>query len=190
MNRFALTFIAVLTLSLPVFAQQAEKATPPEEKPRKRIVWGPEVGFYFPSSDRTRAAFGETWVNYGVGFRPIELATKKGGVGFDLNIVSTRGDKRRATLIPVAAIYKQAIGGGEPGVGTTPYIGVTAGLLFADLRSDNYGVSSGFRGGYGGSALLGMTYRTSAFVEARYQAFNKIKSYDLSGISLTAGYRF
>ena len=110
--------------------------------------------------------------------------------GFDLNIISTRGGGRSATLIPASVIYKRAIGGGEPGMGATPYVGGTAGLLIADLRSDNYGVSSGFRGGYGGSALIGITYQSRAYVEARYQLFNKVKGFDLSGINVSTGYRF
>lgn len=199
MNRFVATLFVVLSVTLPVWAQESTPtpATPappvqpaPEKKPRPRITLGPEVGVYIPTSDRTRAAFGETWVNYGVGFRPIELAARRGLFGFDLNIISTRGTGRRALLIPASLIYKRAIGGGEPGEGITPYVGGSAGLLFADLRSDNFGISSGFRGGFGGSGLIGITYQRKAYLEARYQLFSKIKGYDLSGLNIAAGFRF
>ncbi|MBC8143028.1 MAG: hypothetical protein H7Y38_16510, partial [Armatimonadetes bacterium] len=159
--------------------------------PRRRSSLGPEVGFYFPTDQRTRDAFGSTWVNYGVGFRPIALASRKGVLGFDVNIVSTSGSGRRALLIPVNVIYKRALGGSAtPGEGVTPYAGVATGLLIADLRSDNFGVSSGFRGGYGGTFLLGFTVNTQFFVEARYQVYSKIKGFDVSGIGLSTGFRF
>ena len=221
MTRFAATLLILAALvAAPVFAQdapappptpqpfpapqpfpspapQAETPTPQEpnseeETPRpRRFGFGPEIGFYIPTSDRTRAAFGSTWVNYGLGFRPIGLASKKGLLGFDLNIISTRGSGRRAFLAPVSLIYKRAIGGGNrPGEGVTPYIGAAAGVLIADLRSDNFGVSSGFRSGFGGSAILGITYQTRAYVEARYQLYSKIKGYDLSGLNIATGIRF
>ena len=168
-----------------------QPAPPEEEKPRRRGTIGPEVGFYFPINSTTRDAFGSTWVNYGLGFRPISLASRKGLLGFDLNIISTTGTGRRALLIPANIIYKRAIGGGStPGVGITPYAGVATGLLIADLRSDNYNVHSGFRGGFGGTFLLGVTVDTKFFVEARYQAFSKIKGFNLSGIGLSTGIRF
>lgn len=168
-----------------------QPAPPQQEQPRRRSAFGPQVGFYFPTDARTRDAFGSTWVNYGFGFRPISLVSRKGTLGFDLNIVSTTGRGRRALLIPANIIYKRAIGGGDtPGIGFTPYAGVATGLLIADLRSDNFGVSSGFRGGYGGTFLLGFTYNSQFFVEGRYQVYSKIKGFDVSGIGIATGLRF
>ena len=159
-------------------------------KPRQRFTLGPEVGFYLPSSGRTREAFGSTWFNYGISFRPIELIPQKGRLSFDLNIVSTSGSGRRALLIPASIIYKRALTNGEPGKGFRLYTGASAGLLIADLRSDNHNVHSGFRGGAAGSLLLGTTITTKAFVEVRYNLFSKIKGYDLSGFGISTGYRF
>lgn len=216
MNRFALSLFAasaVIAAIAPVRAQTPEPgqpappppttpeqpAPPPadtpappeeEERPRRRSSFGPEVGFYFPTDARTRDAFGSTWVNYGLGFRPIGLASRKGVLGFDLNIVSTAGRGRRALLIPVNLIYKRALTNNTPGEGITPYAGIATGLLIADLRSDNFGVSSGFRGGYGGTFLLGFTVNTQFFVEGRYQLYSKIKGFDVSGIGLSTGFRF
>ena len=176
----------------PVPPPENPQPAPPKDEPQpRRSTFGPEIGFYLPTDSKTRDAFGKTWVNYGFGFRPIALASRKGLLGFDLNIISTSGRGRRALLIPVNIIYKRALGGGStPGIGVTPYAGVATGLLIADLRSDNYGVSSGFRGGYGGTFLLGVTYNTQFFVEARYQVFSKIKGYNLSGLNLSTGFRF
>jgi len=171
-------------------------STPPPPAPdtsdsKGRFVLGPEIGIYIPTDARTRAAFGDTWVDYGIGFRPIQLVTRHGAAGLDFNIISTDGTGRKAFLIPVTLIYKQAFGSSdEPGKGLTPYFGVSAGLLLADLRSDNYNVHSGFRAGYGGTALIGVTYKQKAYLEARYEEFSKIKGFDLSGLNIATGFRF
>jgi len=165
--------------------------TPDTNDSKDRFVLGPEVGFYIPTSSRTRAAFGDTWIDYGVGFRPIQLVTRHGAAGLDFNIISTSGTGKKAFLIPVTLIYKQAFSGSdEPGKGITPYFGASAGLLLADLRSDNYNVHSGYRVGFGGTALLGITFGQKAYIETRYEEFSKIKGFDLSGFNIAGGFRF
>ncbi len=71
-----------------------------------------------------------------------------------------------------------------------PITASTGDLELADLRSGDYNVHSGLRTGVGGSVLAGVNFGDSGYLEARYLVVSRIKSFDLSGFNLTAGYRF
>lgn len=173
-----------------------DQETPSEQKERRRVpAFGPQVGFYFPTSGRTRDAFGDTWVNYGVGFQPLNLQSRRGSATLDIAAFSARRSGARAFIVPISFIYKIALGGGgdvegETDRGINPYTGFSLGLYLADLRADRYNVSSGWQGGFGGSALFGITYQRSIFVEARYHLISELKSFELSGLNLSVGARF
>ncbi|MBC7807633.1 MAG: hypothetical protein H7145_15980 [Akkermansiaceae bacterium] len=173
-----------------------EKETPTEQRERRRVpAFGPQIGFFFPTSGRTRDAFGETWVNYGIGFQPLDLQTRRGSATLDIAAFSARRSGARAFVVPISLIYKIALGGGrdvegETDRGINPYTGFSLGLYLTDLRADRYNVSSGWQGGFGGSALFGVTYQRSIFVEARYHLISELKTFDLSGLNLSVGARF
>lgn len=173
-----------------------EEETPQEQKERRRVpALGPQIGFFFPTNSRTRDAFGDTWVNYGIGFQPLDLQTRRGSATLDIAAFSARRSGARAFIVPISFIYKIALGGGpdvegETDRGLNPYTGFSLGLYLADLRADKYNVSSGWQGGFGGSALFGVTYKRSLFVEARYHLISELKSFELSGLNLSVGARF
>lgn len=161
-----------------------EEQNPPPRRSRFRI--GPQVGVYLPTDSRTRDRFGDSWVSFGIGIGPIRPAEIGGRVGVDLNILyKSRGDNR-ALLIPFGLSYRRALSEGA----ASPYAGASVNAVFANVRSVPDNVPSGFRTGFGGSVFLGTTLRENAFVEARYLAVSRIRSFDLSGLNLTAGYRF
>jgi hypothetical protein len=177
-------------------APEPEEETPTEQRDRRRVpAFGPQIGFFFPTDGRTRDAFGDNWVNYGIGFQPLDLQTRRGSATLDIAAFSARRSGARAFILPVSFIYKIALGGGPDVVGETdrglnPYTGFSLGLYLADLRADRYNVSSGWQGGFGGSALFGVTYQRNVFVEARYHLISKLKTFDLSGLNLSIGARF
>lgn len=160
--------------------------TSPARK-RTRFRVGPEVGVYLPTSNKTRNQFGSTWYTLGLGLGNINTITTKGQTTFDLQILYQKKGDNHAFLAPVGIGYRQAFSANGPNVA---YYGVTGDLYLADLRSGDYGVHSGLRTGVGGSALLGVNFGDSGYLEARYLFVSKIKSFDLSGLDLTAGYRF
>ena len=71
-----------------------------------------------------------------------------------------------------------------------PYVGISADLAIGEIRAAADGVHSGIRTGAVGSAFFGLNIGDNAFVEARYQQSTVIKSFDLSGVKLSAGIRF
>ena len=192
----ALSFASVAGAQNPSSPPAPEEETPAEQRSRRRVpVLGPQVGFFFPNNARTRDAFGETWVNYGFGFQPLDLQTRRGSATLDIAAFSARRSGARAFIVPISLIYKIALGGGrdvegETDRGLSPYTGFSLGLYLADLRADKYKVSSGWQGGFGGSALFGVTYQRSLFVEARYHLISELKTFELSGLNLSVGARF
>ena len=167
----------------------AESTPPPPQQPKKkqRFRIGPEVGVYLPTSSKARNEFGSTWVTLGVGLGSIGQVTAKGQTSLDLQILyQTKGDNH-VFLAPLGIGYRTAISQSGP---QTTYVGATLDLYLADLRSGLYNVHSGLRTGGGGSLLLGENFGDSGFLEARYLFVSEIKDFDLSGLNITAGYRF
>lgn len=157
----------------------------PKKRPRFRI--GPEVGVYLPTSSKARSEFGSTWLTVGLGIGSIGRVTPKGQTSFDLQILYQSRHGNHAFLAPVGIGYRTAV---SQSGGATVYVGATADLYLADLRSGVYNVHSGLRTGFGGSGLVGVNFGDSGFLEARYLGVSRIKGFDLSGLNVTAGYRF
>jgi len=156
-------------------------------KRRARFRIGPEIGVYLPTSAKARDQFGSTWLTLGLGIGSIGRITPQGQTSFDLQVLYQTKNGNHAFLAPVGIGYRVAVS--QSGQNTL-YVGATADLLLADLRSGDYDVHSGLRTGFGGSALVGANFGDSGFLEARYLAVTSIKGFDLSGLNVTAGYRF
>ncbi len=71
----------------------------------------------------------------------------------------------------------------------TPYFGVAGDLVIADVHDLADNIHSGVRCGGSGDAFLGISYLRRGFVEVRYRLMSDIKSFDFSGLSISAGYR-
>lgn len=173
--------------SPPVAAVPEETPAPAPEKKRARFRFGPEVGLYLPTSSKARSEFGSSALSLGLGIGSINKISQRGQTTFDLQIVYESKDDNHLFLAPVGIGYRKAFS--QSGSVTT-YAGATADVYFADLRSGRYGVHSGVRTGYGGSVLAGLNFGESGYFEARYLIVSRIKGFDLSGVNLTAGYRF
>ena len=162
--------------------------TPPAAQAKsRRFQIGPEVGVFLPMAGKTRDQFGSAWLSLGLGLGSVNTVTTRGQVAFDLQVLYQKKGDNHAFLAPVGIGYRQAFSQSGPNVA---YYGITGDLELADLRSGDYNVHSGLRTGFGGSALLGVNFGTSGYFEARYLEVSRIKSFDLSGLNLTAGYRF
>lgn len=171
----------------PVVAPSAPDDTPSHSSNRFRI--GPEVGVYLPTDSKTRDRFGSSWFSLGLGFGQINSVKSAGQLGLDLNLQYQKHNGNRIFLLPVGLGYRIGLTK-DPEAKTVPYAGVSGDLILADARSVQDNVHSGFKTGVGGSALIGVNFGDSGNIEARYQLTSRIKSFDYSGLSLSAGFRF
>jgi hypothetical protein len=153
----------------------------------KRLKIGPDVSTYLPSSAATRARFGDSWFSVGIGIGTMDDPNPHGKLGPDFDIFYRTTGNGHAFILPVGVAYER--GFARSGA-LMPYWGAGAYAVVADLRADNANIHSGFRNAWAGSLYLGVHYGKHVLAEARYYAFTKVQSVDLSGLSLRAGYRF
>ena len=167
-----------------------ETPEPPQEEPSKpRFYIGPDIGYYIPTSDKARRAFGDKFVTIGFGLGAAERISEKGRIALDFSVISNRIAESSVMLAPIGVAYARAL---TTNTSVTPYVGVSLNFYVANIRSErgDFEVKSGYRGGFGGTAFAGVTLGKQAFLRARYCLVSKISGFDLSGLSLTAGYRF
>lgn len=182
--------VDVPAATVPMTPQISSTSDESTDKPKShRFHLGPEVGVYLPTNSRTRDRFGSTWFSLGLGLGSIASVSSKGQLGFDLSLNYQQHDDNRVLLIPVGLGYRVALTQ-NPEAKSVPYAGVTGDIYFADVRSPVDNVGSGIREGVGGSVLLGVNFGQTGNLEARYQFVSHIQSFDFSGLSLRAGYRF
>jgi hypothetical protein len=148
---------------------------------------GPQVGVFLPTDSKTRNRFGSSWLSVGIGIGPVVPASRRGALEVDLQLLSQTGSDRHVYIAPLGLQYRQALTGSGPNV---PYVGASADAIFADIRSPQDNAHSGLREGVGGSAFVGTTFGTNAYVEARYLVTSTIESFNLSGLEFTVGARF
>ena len=159
----------------------------PEAKPSSRFRVGPEVGVYFLTSSKARSQFGNSAVSIGFGLGSIARASTQGKVALDLQVQYQTKNGNHLFLAPLGVAYRKAL---NQGTTNAAYVGVTADLDFVDIRSSDYNVHSGVRTAFGASPLIGVSFGDSGFLEARYLYVSRVKGFDLSGLNLSAGYRF
>ncbi len=166
---------------------QPEQAAPAPAKRNNRFRIGPEIGLYLPTSSKTRSEFGSSALSLGIGLGSINKISTRGQTTLDLQVIYQSKDGNHMFLAPLGVGYRKAF---SQNSSTTTYLGATADIYFADLRSGKYNVHSGVRTGFGGSVLAGVNFSENGYFEARYLIVSRIKGFDLSGVNLTAGYRF
>ena len=181
-----------LALAMPAAFAQGTDTTTASTPPLKATSGhhfriGPEVGLFLPTSSKTSNRFGSSWLSLGIGLGQVDQVTEKGQTTFDLNILYQSKNGNSALVAPVGVAYRVALG--KSGI-NTPYAGVSADLVLADLKSKQDNVNHGLQTAAGGSAFIGIDFGTTGFLEARYLGITSMKGFDLSGLNLSAGYRF
>jgi len=191
-------------LALPSVSHAQDTQTPPPptdtpppapERARKPFRIGPEIGVFLPTSGETRDTFGSSWFNYGIGLGNIQTPNGRGRISFDLNFFSSSRGGNRVFMAPIGVGYRLGLhrdqNPNEPQTkGFLPYVGASANIVFADMKSDTLNIRSGIRTTGGISVLLGSNFGEKAYAQIRYLAIGKVSGFDLSGTSLTAGLRF
>lgn len=188
--------------------QTPQNPPPPAEpapKPRPHLYLGPDIGVFIPTSGRTRNAFGGSWFDFGLGLGPIAHLSENGRFAPDLHFITQAANGNRMFFGLVGVEYRrpfgvrfphpeqQGGGGAEPVLHRpdwVPYVGASADLMVGQLRDVSVGEHSVVHSGGSGSLFIGINFRDHAFFEARYREDTVIETFDLSGFSLNAGYRF
>ncbi len=175
---FAMGLIAVV--GTPAHAQ--------EQKASQRLLIGPQLGFFTPTSNVVRSRFGGAWTNIGLGLGDVEAPSAKGALKFDLNLISSRASEAEALIAPIGIVYRR---GASESKTARPYFGASANLLVTRFRSDFLvdKIPAAWRTGAGGSVFGGVAMGNRFYIEGRYYAFTKVRNFDFSGMNIAVGWR-
>lgn len=208
-----------LTLAMPQDTPQNTPPSQPDpdKKPKRYFYIGPDFGVFLPTNSRTQSRFGSAWFDFGPGIGAIAGIRSGGKISPDLHFASQDNNGNHVFLALLGVEYKYPLlsgrpagkksGDKEPKSGESgnepqteskmrgrpsvlPYVGASGDLAVVDLHSDEDNVHSGVRTGIAGSLFTGLRFGERAFLEARYRATSTIKTFDLSGVNISAGYRW
>ncbi|MDR3231933.1 MAG: hypothetical protein LBT65_10880 [Synergistaceae bacterium] len=173
-----------------IFATAPVGAANAAEDGGKLFFLSPAVSGYFPTSSKTRDAFGSSWWSIGVTLNMETLVDgfAAGGFSFSPWFGLYHADKNDndAWVVPVGLQVRWGLSGSGS---VRPYAGVGVagyGIRFEDRDA---GVDTGWRGAWGGRFLLGMDVTRWFNVEAAYNFISEVKDYDLSGFSLQGKFK-
>ena len=175
--------LAAALCLLPVVGARAD------ENARRFPLVGPQAEVYFLSSSRARDRFGSTLSGIGLGFGSV-VPSKKARLSPDIDVLSSDHNGNKALFVIAGVQYRRAF---SPETVDTarfvPYYGIGANVLYSQIKVRSSGQNDkGFGGG--ASLLLGSTLGRRAYVEARLRGLSSVRSYNFSGLSLSAGIRF
>ena len=145
------------------------------------------MGVFFLTAGKARSQFGNSAVSLGLGLGSIAQASTQGRLALDLQVQYHTKNGNHLFVAPLGEAYRKAL---NEGTANVAYVGATADLDIVDIRSGDFDVHSGVRTAFGASPLVGVSFGDSGFVEARYLYVSRVKGFDLSGLNLSAGYRF
>lgn len=155
---------------------------------RAKSGFGPEFGVYLPVNNRVRDTFGTAWFSLGFGIGRIQRPDPRGQFQADIRLFGvSRSSGREVIMAPINFNYRRAL---STNYRTAPYVGAGLSLVGSQLRSDQAGVASRFRGTYGVNLFGGVQYTDRAYIQARYFALAPTRGYDISGVNLALGLRF
>ena len=171
----------------------------PAPKPPRLPFFGLNAGTYLPTSAAVRNRFGDNWFSFSPGLGTVlpplvpspmadlSLATRSKTVDTFNNRVfmALLGQQYQWPLFKLTPVEGQALR--LPLV--LPYMGVSAGAVYANLRSEADTVNNnGFAAT--GSVYVGASIGLNGFLQARWRTMGRIHGFDLSGLDLVAGVRF
>lgn len=180
----ALLFFLYMTGFVMAMTDMARAA---EDKP---FILSPTVGWYFPTSSKTREAFGDSWGGIGVTLN-MEAFNWSPGVGnFSIapyfGLYYTDHNDNDAYVIPVGLEARWNLT--ESGI-LKPYVGLGAAVYGVKFEDRDAGVDTGWRGAWGGRVMVGADITKWFNVQAAYNLVSDVKDYDLSGFSIQGKFK-
>lgn len=194
----ALAAPVILAVAMPAWAQNtvdqpaADSTQVPDDtnKPKqesRRWTLVPAFNVYMPTDSRTKDTFGNNWFSCGLALSMKSNNAQPGRLEIHLDGAASRGDGRRAYVLPLGIGYAHRLTKPKP---VSTYVGACANLYVMKLRSDYDNVDTGWCGRGGASLLFGVNVNSKVNVQLSYYAIPKLDSFDLSGMNLSAHVMF
>ena len=162
---FLLTACFVLADGKPCFAD-------------KLFFLSPTYGGYFPTSGKTKDAFGSSWTGFGVAFNLESLGWNTSNWKlhpFSGFYHADEGDND-AYIIPLGLEFRKWMT-------ENAYVGLGASVNAVKFEVRDEGIDTGWRGAVGARISLGVNVTRWLEINAAYNFMSEVKDYDFSGFS-------
>lgn len=191
-------FVIILTAAtVPAEEQLPEKQGEEQEeqqKEKKIFFLSPAVGYFIPSSGKTRDAFGSSWGGFYVSVNPESFGWKsphvKAGdmeltpyIGFTY---AKRGDNK-AYIIPVGVATSWKLKEGK-NYATSLSIALAANGVRVKVPDED--INSDWKVAAGARVTLGYSLAKWLELSAGYSFMTKVEGYDFNGLSIGAKVNF
>lgn len=141
--------------------------------------------YFFPTAASTRDTFGKAWPQITVGKLEKKRADKW-ATTYDLASFR-RGGENKATLVALTMGAEHSIGSLSTET-LQPYVALRAGPYYGRLKADELGVNATHIG-INANAAFGVVIKERYFLEGRYDLFERMAGFNLSGFSISTGMR-
>lgn len=153
------------------------------------VTIGPKLGLYSPTSGKTRAAFGDTWLSFGFG--PVQTSQANRDRFLDSDVQFLSRNKNGNRLLIISATYGPVMRLTQSNDNrAVPYVALRGGLAYMD-----YGIGQGAarlskrRVGINVNAELGVNLGQSARAAVRYNAMSRFDGYNFDGFGVEISIR-
>lgn len=151
----------------------------------KLFILSPTYSGYFPSSGKTKDAFGSSWTGFGVALNLESLGINTSVWGFHPYSGYFHADEgdNDAHIIPLGLEYRR-------GLSENIYFGIGASVNAVKFEVRDKGIDTGWRGAVGARLGLGMNVTKWFNIHAAYNFMSEVKDYDFSGFSIQGKVNF
>lgn len=145
----------------------------------KLFLLSPTVSGYFPTSGKTKDAFGSSWTGFGVALNLESLGWNTSGWNLHPYTGYFHADEGNndAHIIPLGLEFRK-------GLSENVYLGFGASVNAVKFEVRNRGIDTGWRGAVGARLGIGMNITRWLNVNAAYNFMSEVKDYDFSGFSV------
>lgn len=163
-----------------------------EEREPQLFFLSPSFGWYFPTSGKTKDAFGDSWSTVGVSFNlgaltGKSLVVRTGNVELRPFFGYIRGeqDDNDIKIIPIGLESRWQLYSNDT-VRIYTGMGVSFSLMKFDIPKSN--IDTSWRGAMGGRIMIGADITKWLNLQAAYNLINvsSVEGYDFNGFSLRA----
>ena len=181
--------VAATTDTTPELTKSTNTFEEPEAQTKKKgmLAIFPSASLYYPTNSKTTDRFGSGWGNIGLSLKLTTNYEAQDQFGVGIENIRRSNDNGHLCITPVTFNYTHHLSKIK---GLTPYVGAGISSVFASVMSRQDKIDTGTRLLPAGSLYAGVRFGRTGYIQATYNSVSRIRDFNLSGVSVTAGLGF
>ena len=180
--------IAAPVSEMPASDLQSTTAAPtdqtgPNEQKKGRLVLVPAFNMYYPTDEKTKNRFGDSWPSIGLSVAWRDQKTDPRKIELRLDGMGRSSDSVKALVFPLGIGLSQRLSTSK---NLVTYAGVSANMYFGKVVSDPDHVNTGWKVTAGPGAFLGANIGSRFNIQASYYGVPSLGGFGMSGFNLSA----